>query len=307
MDIMVPVSETEQIEKYCQAGADELYFGFQDDGWDSKFGVFEEINRMSSFGSKANFRLGQIEEVVQIIRENGKKAYLTLNSPVYSGRQHRYIEDIIEQSFFSKLDGVIIGDPAVIDIVKGAGVPIILSTIAGGYNSLVVKFYKKLGVKRIIFPRDMRIEDMQKIVHTFPEMKFEVFIMRNGCKYSDAYCMSYHGRRYSSMCSCFDNSDTKFCFTDGCSQNFCRESYSNHKLFTKAFHKETCGLCFIERFYKMGISSVKIVGRADKSESVINDIINVRQIIDALDDGQEFVKSMGHYDNCLYGLNCYYH
>lgn len=57
----------------------------------------------------------------------------------------------------------------------------------------------------------------------------------------------------------------------------------------------------------MGISSVKIVGRADKSESVINDIINVRQIIDALDDGQEFVKSMGHYDNCLYGLNCYYH
>lgn len=307
MDIMVPVSKIEKIAEYCQAGADELYFGFWDENWNRKFGVFEEINRMSSFGSKANFRLNQMEEVIQIIKENGKKAYLTLNSPIYSCKQHNYIENIIEEPFFAKLDGVIVGDPAIIDIIKRTDVPIVLSTMAGGYNSLIVEFYKKMGINRVVFPRDMQIQDMQKIVQTFPEMEFEVFIMRNGCKYSDAYCMSFHGRKHSSMCSCFDKSCVELCFSDEYSHEFYKEAYSNHKLFTKAFHKETCGLCFIKKFYKIGIKVVKIVGRADHFEMVRNDIIYVREIIDALDAKKNLGENLRHYENCLYGLNCYYH
>ncbi len=307
MNIMVPISKIDQIDAYCQAGADEFYFGFFDEKWDRKFGIFEEINRMSSFGSIANFELGQIGKVVSILKNKGKKAYLTLNSPIYSITQHHYIEYLICQDFFEQLDGLIIGDPCIIDIIKETNVPIVLSTISGGYNSLIVRFYEQMNIHRMILPRDMQIQDIQMIVKNFPNIAFEVFLMRNGCKYSDAYCMSFHGRKHGAMCACFDKSFSKIYFDNKYSCEFYKEVYSNNKLFTKAFHKEACGLCAIEAFYNMGIKSLKIVGRADNPEMVKQDIFHVKSIIDALDNGKSSIESLFNYDNCLYGLNCYYH
>lgn len=307
MNVMVPISKIDQIDKYCQAGADEFYFGFYDEKWDRKYGIFEEINRMSSFGSIANFSLGQIEEVVNILKDKGKKAYLTLNSPMYSTEQHRYIEDLIHLGFFEELDGLIVGDPCIIEIINQTDVPIVLSTIAGSYNSMIIRFYEKMNIRRMILPRDMQIQDMQSIVKKFPEIEFEVFLMRNGCKYSDAHCMSFHGRKYGAMCACFDKSLMEVCIRDNISHEFCKEVYSNNKLFTKAFHKEACGLCSIAAFYNMGIKSLKIVGRADSPEMVSQDIIHVKRIISALEEGKSSIESLVSYDNCLYGLNCYYH
>ena len=43
MNVMVPISKIDQIDKYCQAGADEFYFGFYDEKWDRKYGIFEEM------------------------------------------------------------------------------------------------------------------------------------------------------------------------------------------------------------------------------------------------------------------------
>jgi putative protease len=307
MKIMVPVSKIDQIYEYCQAGADEFYFGFWDEKWYRKFGIFEEINRMSSFGSVANFDLRQIVEVVSIIKDNGKKAYLTLNTPIFSNAQYHYIKYLTYQSFFGQLDGLIIGDPSIIDMIKGTGVPIVLSTIAGTYNSLIVRFYEKMNIRRMILPRDMQIQDIQKIVKKFPKIEFEVFLMRNGCKYSDAHCMSFHGRKQGSMCACYDKSLLEFRFCDKYSDEFYKEVYSNNKLFTKAFHKEACGLCSIAVFYNMGIKSLKVVGRADNPEMVKQDIIHVKRIIDALNERKSSIESLYDYNNCLYGLNCYYH
>lgn len=304
---MVPISKIECIDEYCNAGADELYFGFYDENWNRKYGIFEEINRMSSFGSRANFKIEQIDEVIENIKKNEKKAYLALNSPVYSYAQHNYIKKIMEQNFFRKLDGIIVGDPAILNVMKEMNVSVSLSTMAGVYNSLIVDFYKKFKIDRIILPRDIQIRDIQTIVEKNPDIEFEVFLMRNGCKYSDAYCMSFHGRKYDSMCSCFDKFSQNLCFNSVYSHEFRKEAYSNNKLFTKAFHKETCGLCSISEFYRMGIKSLKIVGRADATERVRQDIRDVRRIIDALDKGKRDVEALYNYDNCLYGLNCYYH
>ena len=304
---MVPIAKIDQIDGYCQAGADEFYFGFFDEKWDRKFGIFEEINRMSSFGSVANFDIRQIGEVVSVIKDKGKKAYLTLNSPIYSREQHYYIEYLICQGFFERLDGLIIGDPCIIDLIKQTEIPIVLSTIAGGYNSLVVRFFRNMNIRRMILPRDMQIQDIQKIVKNFSDIEFEVFLMRNGCKYSDAHCMSFHGRKHGAMCACLDKSLLKLCLENNISYEFSKEAYSNNKLFTKAFHKKACGLCSIAAFYHMGIKSIKIVGRADEPERVKQDIIHVKRIISALSEGKSSIESLLNYDNCLYGLNCYYH
>ncbi len=77
MKIMVPIADEKNIEPFAKAGADEFYFGIYDNVWTKRFGIFEEINRMSSFGSRANIPVDNLENFIYAIKDMGKKAYIT--------------------------------------------------------------------------------------------------------------------------------------------------------------------------------------------------------------------------------------
>lgn len=305
MNIMVPLAGMEMLDGYCRAGADELYFGFYDDVWTGRFGIFEEINRMSLFGSAANFSLEEIPDVIEAVKSRGKKAYVTLNSAAYSRSQLIYLDRLLSERFFQRADGIIAGDPCCVRLVQKHGMPVVLSTMAGAYNRLIVSFYKELGVTRMILPRDMQLSDLEAVVKEFPEISFEVFFMRNGCRYSDSHCMSFHGRKYDSMCACMDSAQTELELPCGWHTEEKREAYQSHMLFARAFHKEACGMCALLRLYQAGVESLKIVGRADRPEDVEHDIQRVKKEIAQIQDG---VQPGGEeFAHCLYGLNCYYH
>ena len=301
MNIMVPLSSMDTLEEFCQAGADEFYFGFYDPDWEAVFGPFEEINRMSSFGGQANFSLGILEDIVKQIHMRGKKAYVTLNSAAYSIAQLKWMDAYVEKLRLAGIDGIIAGSLELVYRLKDCGIPLTMSTMGGAYNSGIIALYQELGISRVILPRDMKLSDMERIVWQFPDIDFEAFLMRNGCKYSDSGCMSYHARKYGSMCAALDGG---FCAIDTSpvmDALTVREVYANHALFAKAFHKKACGLCAVDLLMKMGIASVKIVGRADLADSVKKDIRRMRALIDHPGHSRESVS-----DSCLYQLNCYY-
>ncbi len=301
MNIMVPLSSTDMLEEFCQAGADEFYFGFYDPSWEVIFGPFEEINRMSSFGAQANFNWKRLEDTVKQIHAHGKKAYVTLNSAAYSISQLNWMDAYVKKLQLMSIDGIILGSLELVYRLKGCGVPLTLSTMGGAYNSSIISFYQDLGISRMILPRDMTLSDMKRIVRQFPDIDFEAFLMRNGCKYSDSGCMSYHARKYGSMCAMLDQGPCVIDIDSAMDALSVREIYANHTLFTKAFHKEACGLCAVDELMEMGIASVKIVGRADFASSVSKDIRRVRTLIDHPGHSRESVA-----DSCLYQLNCYY-
>ena len=242
MKIMVPIADEKNIDAFSKAGADEFYFGIYDDTWTRRFGIFEEINRMSSFGSRANIPVENLESFVYAVKKSGKKLYITFNSPAYSNEELSYIDNILDNGIYDDIDGIIIGDPTLIEICHEHNKDIILSTMAGAYNSDIIDFYRKCGIKRIIIPRDVQLRDIETIAKKFKDIEFEVFLMRNGCKYSDSNCMSFHGRKYNSMCSCMDRTQPKIYFGKDLDTEGKMEVYSNNKLFTQAFHKESCGI-----------------------------------------------------------------
>lgn len=301
MNIMVPLSRIDMLEEFCQAGADEFYFGFYDSAWDAVFGAFEEINRMSSFGSQANFSLEMLGGIVNQIHAYGKKAFVTLNSAAYSSSQLKWLEGYAERLRTADIDGIIIGSLELVRCLKNCGIPLTMSTMGGVYNSGIASVYQDLGIRRMILPRDMTLSDMKKIVRRFPDIEFEAFLMRNGCKYSDSGCMSYHARKHGSMCAMLDAGSSVIDTDSSMDAESVREVYENHALFTKAFHKKACGLCGIDALMEMRIGSVKIVGRADSAGAVCEDIRRVRQLIDCPGHSRESVS-----DSCLYRLNCYY-
>lgn len=301
MNIMVPLANLNQLDEFCEAGADEFYFGFHDDAWTFSFGPFEELNRMSSFGTCANFSWNRIKTVIAQIHKRNKKAYAAINSAAYSFQQLSFLDAYIEQLQAFHVDGLILGSAALIYRLRRCDVPLVVSTMSGAYNSDIIRFYCDMGVSRIVLPRDMTLNDIEKVISRFPQIEFEVFIMRNGCKYSDSNCMSYHARKYGSMCAALDIGPYAIETDYGLTAQEFREIHTNHTLFVGAFHKKACGLCAVDRLKQIGIHSVKIVGRADDLGSVCDDIRKVRMLIDNPGYSEEYFG-----ENCLYQLNCYY-
>lgn len=301
MNIMVPLSDPEMLDPFCDSGADEFYLGIYDPVWENRFGTFSEMNRMSSFGSRANMELFVLEKTAKKIQARGKKVFVTLNSASYSYDEIRYLECIVEKLSSISIDGLIVGNLSLLTRLRSCGIPITMSTMGGIYNRDIVEFYWKMGIRRIILPRDISSSDLEKIVKLFPEISFEVFIMRNGCKYSDSSCMSFHARKYGSMCSSFDCLANEIHILNFRDPKFAREVYANHTLFSQAFHKSACGLCAIDWLLRIGIQSVKVVGRADDPKALCRDIQRIRSLIDCSKESVNYFS-----ENCLYGLNCYY-
>lgn len=303
MRIIVPAANNDIIPKLCDAGADDIYVGFDDGIWSRKFGDFSEINRMSSFGKKANISSKEIPDSIKVTHDKGKKIYITLNSPAYSYAEVKTLLEIIDRYQMWQCDGFIASDLLIIEALRKRNYHIKLSTMAGVYNEMIVSFYRKIGIKDIIFPRDVSLTTMKMIVSKNPDITFEAFLMRNGCRYSDSNCLAFHDRKYGAICSWLDSGNSNLIYDNVSNHKELKEACSNNHLFKYALLKQACGLCAISELTKIGINSVKIVGRADNQEGIIEDVRNVKTVIE--NEGQILLESKS-YKNCLYGLNCYY-
>lgn len=297
---MAPLSSLRALDELSSAGADEFYLGFFDAAWETIFGPFEELNRMSSFGHRVNFAFHSLKQVLKEVHARGKTAFITINSAAYSVQELDFIESYADELAQIGADGIILGSVALLPRLHRYRLPLTISTMGGVYNSDIAAFYRDLGVTRIILPRDLTLNDIKKIVEKFPELDFEVFLMRNGCKYSDSNCMSFHARKHGSMCATLDRAGVVKTSVEA-DGHYMREVYQNHTLYANAFHRNACGLCSVDYLSKIGIASVKIVGRADNPASVCDDIRKVRALIDI-----PGYSKTAYSENCLYHMNCYY-
>jgi len=193
MKVLVPLNNTEHLDDYIHAGASEFYIGFFDKEWEDKFGDFNDINRMSGFRENSNScDFNMVLAIIEEIKQYGKHLYITFNSSIYSMEQLDYVEKYFKILKEKEVDGVIVSTIELVDLAKRVGIPSVISTIAGVYNSDITKFYKEHGAKRIILPRDLSIDEINQIVNENKDMDFEVFMMRNGCSFSDSHCLGLH-------------------------------------------------------------------------------------------------------------------
>ena len=314
MKTLVPLNSIEHLNMLFQSGADELYLGFYDEGWSHYFDNFSDINRMSGFGKYANkYNLSETVEICKTIKESGRNVFLTMNANCYSQSQINYIEcnffPIFENTY---IDGLIISDQNIAKAAIAAGFNVVSSTMCAIYNSDIAEFYYNLGIRRMILPRDLSLSEIETICHRFPDVEFEVFFMRNGCIFSDCYCLGMHRPECGSTCGFIRNQPKKTFiksnkFID--KHNVC----TNDFLYNKYFHHDACGMCSLYRMKKIGIKSLKIVGRADMVESVCKDLQITKANIDIAQKcstEQEYLEKMifpaGFPNKCMFGLSCYY-
>ncbi|MBD2805085.1 tRNA 5-hydroxyuridine modification protein YegQ [Xenorhabdus sp. ZM] len=131
------------------------------------------------------------ETLAQGIKEAhslGKRFYVVVNIAPHNAKLKTFIRDlkpVVEMG----PDALIMSDPGLIMMVREAfpEIDIHLSVQANAVNWATVKFWKQMGLTRVILSRELSLEEITEIRQQVPDMELEVFV-------HGALCMAYSGR-----------------------------------------------------------------------------------------------------------------
>lgn len=118
----------------------------------------------------------------------GKKFFVASNIMPHNSKVRTYLDDmapVIEMG----PDALIMADPGLIMMVreKWPEMPVHLSVQANTVNFAAVKFWKSMGVERVILSRELSLDEIKEIRQECPDMELEVFV-------HGALCIAYSGR-----------------------------------------------------------------------------------------------------------------
>ena len=179
--------------------------------------------RNNEFGDLATLARG-----IATARAQGKKFYLVSNVIPRNAKVRTYLADLAEVIALQP-DALIMADPGLIAMVRERWpeMQVHLSVQANTVNYAAVKFWKSLGLSRVILSRELSLDEIEEIRQQCPDIELEVFI-------HGALCIAYSGRCLLS--GYFNHRDAN----QGTCTNSCRWDY-------KVDHAEETGTGDIQR------------------------------------------------------------
>ena len=174
-----------------------------------------------------NNEFGNLETLGGAIAEahaGGKQFFVVSNVLPHNAKVRSYLADMAPVVAL-KPDALIMADPGLIDLVRETWpeMPVHLSVQANTVNFAAVRFWKKLGVSRIILSRELSLDEVAEIRQECPDIELEVFV-------HGALCIAYSGRCLLS--GYFNHRDSN----QGTCTNSCRWDYK-----VKPAHENAAG------------------------------------------------------------------
>lgn len=166
---------------------------------------------------KNDFDEDNLRRGIEYAHSLGKKFYVVVNIQAHNAKLKTFIEDI-RPVIEMKPDALIMSDAGMIMMVREnfPEMEIHLSVQANAVNWATVKFWKQMGVSRVIVSRELSLKEIKQIIDEVPGMEIEVFV-------HGALCMAYSGR---CLLSGYIN---KRDANQGTCTNACRWSYNTYK------------------------------------------------------------------------------
>lgn len=172
--MLIPAGDLATFKIAVRYGADAIYIG----------------GESFSLRAKAkNFTIDDMKECIKLAHDKNIKVYITAN--IYAHNDD--LEDAKE--YFKilndiKPDAVLISDLGLVAIARSIfdGVDIHISTQANTTNYETVKFYRDMGIKRVVLARELSLDEIKKIKDEVKDtVEIETFV-------HGAMCISYSGR-----------------------------------------------------------------------------------------------------------------
>ena len=271
--------------------------------------VYAGLPRYSLRVRNNSFRdLDALREGIDEAHSQNKRFFVVSNILPHNMKVRSYLKDMAPVIGL-KPDAMIMADPGLIDMVreKWPEMPVHLSVQANTLNWAAVRFWKKLGISRIILARELSLDEIAEIRQECPDVELEVFV-------HGALCIAYSGRCLLS--GYFTGRDSN----QGACTNSCRWKYKLHEG-TPEFSPDDQSELLIEesqrpgvmmpieedehgtyilnskdlraaehvpRLMEIGVDSLKIEGRTKSPYYVARTCQSYRRIIDDAAAGRAF-------------------
>lgn len=113
---------------------------------------------------------------------------MVVNIAPHNSKLKTFIKDL-KVVVDMKPDALIMSDPGLIMLVREnfPEMDIHLSVQANAVNWATVKFWRQMGLTRVILSRELSLEEIEEIREQVPDMELEIFV-------HGALCMAYSGR-----------------------------------------------------------------------------------------------------------------
>ncbi|RME88869.1 MAG: U32 family peptidase [Candidatus Hydrogenedentota bacterium] len=276
VELLAPAGSFESLQAAIHAGADSIYFGV------------EQLNMRAR--SSINFSIEQMQEIREITRKAGVKAYLTLNTVLYD-HDMRLMKVILQKAKEANIDAVIVSDMAAILYAREIGLPVHISTQLSVSNFEAVKFYAQFA-DTIVLARELTLPMIQKICQKIDQedirgasgnrLKIEIFA-------HGALCIAISGRCGMSLYTSNASANR-----GACKQN-CRKPYvvtdketgmeleiDNEYIMSP---KDICTIDFLDEVLVSGVRVLKLEGRG-RSPDYVDEVTRCyREAIEALQTG----------------------
>jgi hypothetical protein len=177
MKITAGITNLSELKHAIDYGAGEVYCGI--------LGVMNHRPLTKEY----NFQnLNELVDAIRIAHESNVKIYFLANE-LYRDEEVRNIVVLLKILQRLNIDGVIVRDLALISLLHKSGFEkkLILSSLAGVFNSEALKVYRKLNISRLVLPQHLKVPEivnMRKKV----KMETEVFFGK------EEYCKNIDGR-----------------------------------------------------------------------------------------------------------------
>ncbi|MDR2111595.1 MAG: U32 family peptidase [Candidatus Accumulibacter sp.] len=163
-----------------------------------------------------NNEFGRLERLGQAIAEargRRRKFYLVSNAVPHNVKVRSYLADMAPVVALAP-DALIMADPGLIDLARERWpeLPVHLSVQANTVNFAAVRFWRRLGIARVILSRELSLDEIAEIRQECPDVELEVFV-------HGALCVAYSGRCLLS--GYFNHRDAN----QGSCTNACRWNY----------------------------------------------------------------------------------
>ncbi|MDP2805241.1 MAG: tRNA 5-hydroxyuridine modification protein YegQ [Gallionellaceae bacterium] len=172
-ELLLPAGTLDKMRTAYAYGADAVYAGQP---------------RYSLRARNNEFKLEELQIGIQEAHDLGKKLFVASNLMPHNAKVKTYMADM-QPVIEMKPDALIMADPGLIAMVRERWPEqeIHLSVQANTVNYAAVKFWKSLGLSRVILSRELSMDEIEEIRQQCPDIELEVFV-------HGALCIAYSGR-----------------------------------------------------------------------------------------------------------------
>ena len=280
IELLAPAGDLERAKTAIRFGANAVYLGGK---------------RFSLRSRASNFEIEDIKAACDFAKEYNAHVHVTVNMIPHE-EDFEGLEEYLKTLESIGVTAIIVASLGIVSLAKRIApkLEVHLSTQMSTTNSEAIKFYKELGVDRVVLARECNMEEV-KYITEHSDVPIEAFV-------HGAMCANYSGR-----CTLSNQMTFRDANRGGCAQS-CRWKYHLYDeneeisvpdcLFSMS-SKDLMAEDFVYDMMASGVASLKIEGRMKTAYYIASVVKTYRMLIDeiAANDGPLSKDRMEYYHN----------